>query len=244
MRFRLTAVLCVVAATVGCGGSDDESSEKPGFEVLDPTAAHFGKTYGEWGAAWWKWIYELPQGPGETCVIPIDDPTGANCGYGQSQDSDVFFLAGNYGSVSVRSACVVPAGKTIVFPILNYAADNGGVPASAQLDEAGLIDAVHTFEASVDVSSLFATVDGKSLGAMESLLVPITKYSYTLPAEPNSYSCLGMPGVTGPIEPAFSGGYWVMISGLTPGKHVIHFGGATTTNPPFELDVTYNLTIE
>lgn len=246
MGLATKAALSLLTAVVlaGCGGGDETTDSKTNFDILDPKGTHFGKSYGEWGAAWWKWVYELPQKSATECVLPPDDPTGANCGYGQDDQSSVFFLAGNFGGVSVRSECKVAADKTLFFPILNYGADNGGVPPAEQLDEAGLQGAVKAFVDSVDLPSMFVKIDGKAVGDLAAYSTAPTKFDYTLPAEPNTYTCLGLPGVTGKVDPAYAGGYWLMLSGLGKGSHEIRFGGTTKEADPFSLDVTYALTLE
>src|SRR5262245_36308823 len=58
--------------------------------IIPPGARPYGKTYGEWGARWWQWLLAIP-----APVNPNLDPTGANCGQGQS--GPVWFVAGNFG---------------------------------------------------------------------------------------------------------------------------------------------------
>lgn len=237
------AVVALLAAS-GCGGDDESAAKGPSFDVLDPKGTHFGKTYGEWGAEWWTWIYELPQVSAAQCVLPPDDPTGANCAYGQDPSSPVFFLAGNLGGISVRSDCVVPPGKAVFFPILNYTSDNGGVPPAEQLTESELRAVVEAWIPTVDLASLFAKVDGEPVEDLAGYLAGVTQYEYTVPPEPNTYTCWNVPGVTGLVTPSFTAGYYLMVADLDPGAHTIQFGGSVGAAPPFALDVTYKLTVE
>src|SRR5262249_45191022 len=64
--------------------------------VLFPDSRPYGRTYGEWGAAWWQWIYSI-----QTPVNPLLD---GPCEVGQS--GPVFFLVGNLGGSSTRTCTV------------------------------------------------------------------------------------------------------------------------------------------
>ena len=61
--------------------------------VLPVVSNPYGKSYGEWAAAWWQWAYSIP-----AAQNPITDTTGEFSDVGQS--GPVFFLAGNYGGRS------------------------------------------------------------------------------------------------------------------------------------------------
>ena len=55
-----------------------------GGTVIPPQADAFGKTYAEWGAAWWQWSLTLPLAGHPFYGCPAD------CGAGQS--GKVWFL--------------------------------------------------------------------------------------------------------------------------------------------------------
>ena len=82
-------ILVLVAALMlslpnlsSAGGSGGQAN--PG--VLPPNSSAFGKTYGEWSAEFWKWLFSLPVDHN-----PVFDT--ANCSAGQS--GHVWFLGGN-----------------------------------------------------------------------------------------------------------------------------------------------------
>jgi len=238
-------VLSALAApfTPGCSGSGNQAATA---QVLDPTQSHYGQTDSEWGALWWQWIYQLQETPSTgNCVIPFQDPTGAHCTDGQSGGGDVFFLAGTAGGTVVRDKCVVPSGKAIFFPILSSSYDNAGVPAAMQLSDAALMAALQSFLNGVSVSSLSAEFDGLPIENLARFETQVTQFSYTLPADPNVYSCEGEPGVTGSVSPSYAAGYYIMLPPPAPGAHVLHFAGSSpASNPPVTVDVTYNFTIQ
>jgi hypothetical protein len=227
----------------GCG-DDDEATPKPeGTAFEDPSELAYGKSLAEWGGEWWKWIYELPQEQ-DNCIIPFADATGEDCAYGQDPDADVFFLTGNGGGTVVREQCVAPTGKGVFLPILTYTSDNGGLPPDLQLTEEELHDAVQTWTEGIIVSELVMRVDDQSIEDFEPYYVPATKYTYTLPPEPNTYTCFGGQE-KGVVDPSYNGGYYVMLKPLSAGSHTIHFAGRALSTPEdFVLDVTYHLTVE
>src|ERR1039458_4963059 len=55
--------------------------------VLDPTDTYEGKTYGQWSAAHWQWLYSLPADK-----HPLFDTADVSVG----QTGDVWFLGGAY----------------------------------------------------------------------------------------------------------------------------------------------------
>jgi hypothetical protein len=242
--------------TASCSSSNGNEAAS-NAQVLDPTQPHDGHTDAEWGALWWKWIYELPQTANDAgrpnCIIPFQDPTGENCAVGQS--GDVFFLAGASGGTVVRDKCVVPSGKAIFFPIVSFAFDNGGVPATMQSSDSALMGVVQTQMAGVSVAGLSAEFDGLPIANLGSFATPATKFSYTLPPEPNNYTCEGATGVTGVIDPSYAAGYFVMLPPPAPGAHVLHFKATSSpTHAPAMVnglwdlggveDVTYHFTVQ
>jgi hypothetical protein len=241
LRFLILSALAA-AVTGGCSGSSN-GSHPASVQVLDPTQPHYGHTDDEWGAQWFTWINELRQTDANNCIIPYLDPTGTNCGYGQS--GDVFFLAGTGGGTVVRDQCVVPSGKAIFFPIVNFDGDNAGVPAAMQLSDTDLVKYVQNELDTVPITGLSAEFDGVPITNLSRFGSKITKFSYTLPPEPNLYTCQGQTGVTGLIDPSYAAGFYVMLAPPLPGSHTLHFAGnSPQSTPPLMLDVTYHLTIK
>jgi hypothetical protein len=202
---------------------------------------HYGQTYAEWASAWWTWVYTFNV-HGSACDNPVTDTTGALCADSQDPSSAVFFLAGTFGGKSIRSACTVPAGKALFFPILNAESDNGDVtpPLTLAQNQAVVQAAIST----MITSSFVLDVDGASIPGLDQLLVPPTEFSYVEEAPPNVYTCDGQPTFSGPVPGAVQGGYYVLRPPLSAGAHTIHFAGAESNSAKFSLDVTYDLTVE
>jgi hypothetical protein len=218
----------------GDSGGDAATDAGPSLTLLPNGQTHFGKTYPEWGSRWWQWLYELPQKQGD-CKSPENDPSGELCTLGQS--GEVYFLAGTRGGNATRT-CTLPRGKALFFPIITYSGDNAGVPLDQQGTEDDFRNGINT--AVNAMSELSLKLDGVAQD-VSPLKVPSTQYTYTLPPEPNQYTCAGASGVVGLVSPAFHGGYYAMVAPPSPGQHTIEFGGR---NAAFRLDVTYKLRIE
>lgn len=230
---------CTLALLTGCG-DDETGPSSEAIEPLDPTQSHYGRDYAAWAGLWAQWSYEVSA---PTCdAFPGDDPTGANCATGQP-DPSVFFLAGNHGGTTKRSQCSIPEGRAIFFPIVLGYADNGGV--SSPLSDEALLTESHNQLGRMKASSLVVEIDGQELDGLERFAVDAAPYTYTLPPEPNNYSCLGQPGVSGSY-PGYTSGYFIMLPPLSSGAHSIRFAASVDTGvSTFALDVTYDpLTIE
>jgi hypothetical protein len=220
------------------------ASARPGFTVnpriFSPDSRPFGKSYGEWSAAWWQWSFSIP-----APMNPLLDDTGANCGQGQS--GPVWFLAGklcvtpNCTVLSATRRCDVPAGKALFFPIANSEADNLGVDPA--LDEAQLRLAA---KGSMDgVTTMACTVDGALVRGLRSsattryrVVSPV--FAYTIP-DNNIYQALGAPFGSQTIPGAVADGVFLMLAPLPAGRHDIRFT-ATFMNG-LALDITYRLSV-
>ncbi len=237
------SALALVFLTSACS-STAANSKQDTVDVLDPTQPQFGNSYAGWGSALWQWFYQMQMPASGECIDPLTDPTGASCAFGQDPSSPVFFLTGNTGGTVVRTACVVPAGKAVFFPIFDVAADNGGVPPAAVLTPTQLHDTIQSEIDSLLLTNLTAIVDGKELADIARFKVNATEFSYTVPPEPNTYSCGGV-SFSGPVDPSYQGGYYVMLPAFAPGAHEIHFTAREVVQPEdFVVDVTFDFSVE
>jgi hypothetical protein len=229
--------LIFLGAMAACWGCGSTSSKAEGVQPLDPKVAQYGKTNAEWAGAWVKWLYEWPMTT--DCADPITDPTGELCQMFQDGTGPVFFLTGSWGGVSRRDRCKPPAGKALLVPIIVSFQDNGGVPPESLKSDEQLKQSADTiFEASSGTFQL----DGTAVEPLDPYGVKSAPYEYTLPPEPNTYSCAnGIQGVTGTFK-GYTSGYFVLLPPLAPGPHTIAFT-AQLLQPgtaPFTLDVKYD----
>jgi hypothetical protein len=221
------AVSALVLGLASPGSGQGKGNPNPG--VVPPNSKAYGKTYGEWAAAWWNWALSSPLESN-----PVVDETGEFCDVNQA--GPVWFLAGTFGGSAERE-CTVPAGKPLFFPIINtiFAAtepeeteEELRAGANADID---------------DVTVLEVSVDG----------VPLQDLSRRYRAESPAF-VLHLPegaildqlsGLSGDLFPAVADGYWILLAPLSVGEHVIHFRGAKgdPEAPDFETEVTYYLTV-
>jgi hypothetical protein len=185
----------------------------------------FGATHGEWSARWWQWLLSIP-----TSINPNLDTTGANCA--QGQEDDVWFHAGAFGGTVTRT-CTIPAGKPIFFPLINTVSFK-------PFGHETLLDLRRLAADFIDtVTVLEATIDGTDVQNLFSFRVRSPSFTVIVP--PRGLVPRGQTSVPANTDPIVSDGYWLLLSPLPAGPHVIHFH--TETSGGFEVDVTYNLTV-
>jgi len=225
----------IITSASACGGASAKPAE---IQPLDPAVAHYGKTYAEWAAAWTQWVYQWPVTA--ECLDPVADSTGELCNQYQDGAGPVFFLTGNWGTVSRRDKCKAPPGKPLLIPIIVTFQDNGGVPAGNVKTDAQLkLSAERQFDAITETSF---SLDGHSLQPLGPYGVKAAPYEYTLPEPTNIYTC---QGATTPVTGTYQGytsGYFVLLPPLPSGPHKIALA-AKEVEPgaaPFNLDVSYD----
>jgi hypothetical protein len=230
--FGLTISALMADAIVGTGRADSP----PPQNIVPVDTNAYGNSYGEWGAQWWQWAYSIP-----AATNPILDTTGQSCGLKQS--GPIFFLAGTPGSGPVTRNCAVPKGKALFFPIANAlfgAAVKDCAPTNPKV-VCNLADLRVAAAAAIDPVTLVATIDGQPVKNLTAYRVRSPELTITFPdgniagpsVRPDSYA------------PNVSDGYWLLVSPLSPGQHVIYFK-AQITGGPFSgatIEATYNLTI-
>jgi hypothetical protein len=240
----LAIVLALIGPTAGLTALQTTGAN-PAAVSPQPLVAGvqtFGATYGEWSARWWQWLLSIP-----AAQNPNLDQSGADCKEGQT--GNVWFLAGTFGEGPVTRTCTVPAGKGIFFPVVNsitFAPFPHETLNALRAQAADFLDAV---------TLLKVTLDGVDLPDLRSLRVQSPVFSFTVPEAgvlPSGFCPLlaGPPSPTPPprgpsqfCDPAVADGFWVLLSPLRPGGHKLRFRAKANTDPPFALDVTYNLTI-
>ncbi len=175
--------------------------------VFSADSKSYGLTYGEWTARWWQWGYSIPKD-----INPAYDDTGKNCA--QKQNGPVWFLAGTYGH-AVNRKCDIPAGKAILFPILNSECSFAEFPKLKTLSE--LRVCAKTIQDLV--ITLNATVDGVLISDLQKYRIQSPPFSFTLPQN----NILGPPSNV--TTQAIADGNWVFLKPLSAGSHKLMFKG-------------------
>jgi hypothetical protein len=204
-----------------------QSSNNLGVFTTD--SKPYGLTYGEWTARWWQWANSIPKPDN-----PAVDNTGKNCAI--DQNGPVWFLAGTFGGSAERT-CTIPSGKAILIPIFNSECSYAEFPALKS--ESELRSCAKSLQDKT--TSLEATIDGMSIQGLEKYRVASPLFNLTFPEN-------NVAGVPPGLTQGVSDGNWLFLKPLPPGKHEIHFAGAsvdiaTTSTNNFATAATYHVTV-
>lgn len=206
----------------------------------------FGKSYGEWGAEWWKWAISIPAEEN-----PVLDPTGEFGHVGQT--GPVWFLAGTFGGGAVERWLTVPKDKWLFYPILNavwWAPEDLATAAFVAETFFGLDPDTLTDEELITLVAVFSlerlvrigcTIDGVRVEDVRQYRA--TSRGFMI-ADTDLLDDFGLAISTPNV--AVSHGYWIMLAPLPPGQHTIHFEGRFHSElfGKGTLEVTYHLTVE
>ena len=207
--------------------------------VFPPHSAPYGKTYAQWSAEQWKWTYSMPAD-----AHPLTDTADVSAG----QSGQVWFLGGTFAPTTdlngnligiVDRKVSIPAGKALFFPVI----DAEQSLAEGGLDEADCRATANNF--ADHAVGVFCTVDGMPVKGLAAYRTDSPFFSFG-PMPDNNL--LGLP--EGTTSSAVSDGYFLMLSPLSAGEHLLHFGGAfvfTLEQDGFDfsftLDITYHITV-
>jgi hypothetical protein len=172
---------------------------------------------------------------------PLFDATGAKCA--QGKDGSVWFLYGPPQEAIGERSCTITAGELLFFPVIDEENDAVCDPPPVP-NQAALLNQSQMMLDGIPVQSLFASLDGVPFRSDEICETQPTQFSYVEPPGDNFHSFFGC-SFSGSVSPAFAFGYWLMLAPLSPGKHVLTFGGTVSVGPPVvTTTMTYNLTVE
>jgi hypothetical protein len=150
----------------------------------------------------------------------------------RGQEGQVWFLAGVGGGGSAERTLTIPAGKFLFFPLVNFFVAAEGTEEDARARVNTFLDGVSVLE---------AELDGVPLRDLFRYRAESPEGGFVLTLPPDNL--FGAPA--GDYEPAVSGGYYLMLTPLSVGKHELHFRAVVgdPDAPAFEIDVIYHLTV-
>ncbi|MGW1034857.1 signal protein [Streptomyces antibioticus] len=187
-RVALTAM--VLMALVGCERGPAEgsgNSTSPASGAQSSTQA--GLSPEDLQSRWWTWALSEPVG-----TNPVADEDGSDCE--RNQSSDVWFLAGTFGTQAKRT-CSVPEGVPVAFPLVNLM----GEPTDCAI-----------FMNSANGS---AVLDGEEVDSETSLGEAISVQSVALNPVTGTDGRFTTTGC----------GLWVQLPPLKPGNHTLTIRG-------------------
>jgi hypothetical protein len=212
----MTVATIIISPLLSCQAATSNSNNnynnnRSNLRIFSGDSKPYDLTYGQWTAKWWQWAYSIPKE-----INPSYDDIGKNCAQGQS--GPVWFLTGTYGH-AVDRYCDIPAGKAILFTILNSECSYAEFPNIKTEKE--LRDC--SKEMQDTVIHIEASIDGTNIKNLNSYRIQSSLFNFTLPKS----NILGLPPQT---TQAVSDGNWVFLEPLSIGKHVIHFKGGLKSN--------------
>lgn len=246
----LCRVFTLVLGLIGIGTvvpvhADNAHDSSSKTEVYSRDSVIFGRTYGEWSAAWQQWANSIP-----ASEHPLFD--NAECSKGQS--GPVWFLGGKFCSTedtncpsepAVRS-CTVPKGKALFFPITNIPCLDGEAKIGFCGDAGPFITQMRNFVGGAidQVIDLQVTLDGKVIKGdlKKNFRVQSSVYPVLLP-EGNLLQAIGEVEIVAGTYWGVDDGVYIMLPPLPSGAHTLNFKG-TFPQYSFTLDFTYNLTVK
>jgi hypothetical protein len=197
--------------------------------VSPPHAHAYGKSYGEWVATYWQWLFSFPN-----AQSPAYEQGEVVFG-AQNQSGPVWFLeSGNFGvwERSVR----IPAGKAILFSLGGAEIDTNpatGIQDGSAEDLFGFLDFVFGSGFVITVSG---EVDGVPLKNVDRYLVRSPVFDLTVPDD-------GFAGTAAGDWSAAAQGWFFLLAPLSKGRHTVH---VHIEAPDFNVvgDTTYHITVE
>ena len=200
-------------------------------ETFSTNSKPYGLTYTDWTAKWFQWLLSIPENSN-----PSNDETGRNCSINQN-DPNVWFLAGTGGGRAERT-CTIPAGKAILFPIINVECSYAEFPnlkTESELRACAKSD-------QDKVTNLEASIDGMKIQDLNKYRIQSVLFNVTLPTN-------NILGQKAGITEAVADGFYILLQPLPAGNHEIHFSGLlvdyTTTGPQnFGTETIYHLKVQ
>jgi hypothetical protein len=266
-RVQWTALVgATVAVLSGCGsqggGADPGVTGSAGApvvsqpgnfgnpDIVPPSARFAGRSYSEWSAAYFQWVYSLPLDN-----HPLFDDT-VDCSTGQS--GQVWFIDGRLGGgPPVNRSCTIPAGTALFVNLASNEEDNAACDATGTMVQlANFTENELRGFASGAVEGFLDSrgqcqIDGVSVQNLPGpnptsfaspYRVQSPVFDYTIPASDTVLSLIDGPCYQNPpaqyqtVTGAVADGYYVIIKPLPLGEHLVQFGP--------NLNRTYHITVE
>lgn len=176
-----------------------------------PAAKPYGKTYGYWTVRWWKWFLSTPKS-----INPVVDWSG-KFAYVNQPSNDVWFLAGKVVSEDKklpRRFCRIPTGRSILFPVINYEANQLEFPELRTFED--IVDRVKLEEDTITEKT--CCVNGISIPPQRVRSDPIIFWL--------RFGADNVTNAKGGNAYGSADGYWVFLKPLLPGNYDISFHGS------------------
>jgi len=252
-RASKSACLLTTMLTLGLTFGMSAVTDAQAYTIYPPDSIVAGQSIADWTAAWWTRVLQYP--------AALVDPATESVPATLNNNGPVFFAPTTSGDPSLGHVTInfsVPFGRPILVPLIPFIDFE---PASIDPPTASLADREHAADvtvagwlASVDIASLFASIDGVSVPDPSNYLEE-TGYFSSGATRPDSFAASLGVMVGDDLFPNKAAGYWLMVDGLTLGPHTLDYGGSSEvftpepnccdTSPvgPFTVDVTADIEV-
>ncbi len=239
-RRSLVAIIALMVALLMPASLTLVYADNPNPRVVPNPAT--GSQYPALSAKWWQWALKF-----SFADVPFFN-TGGPVDISAGQSGNVWFLAGsNNGLPNGPRTGVVPAGKSLFFPLANFindypCPDPTFQPAPGETLEHFLQrtgNEILDYYLPPDHLDLFAEIDGVSLTNLSAYRATSSMFTFTADSTVAEHPEFD-PCITGSPQSGVAVGYWLLLPPLTPGMHTLHFGAPSF----FHQDVTYVLTVK
>lgn len=227
-------------------------------EIFPPNSKPDGQSYEEHAINYWKWQTSLP-----IEKSPYKDT--ADCRTGQNMNSSVFYLSGGGGGLHERK-CTIPAGKSVLIPIIHINLSDKEVPNTSMEEIDGLVKFDHDH-----VSTLYLEINGEKifdekydLGIINAKDSKAAKYRTHTKVFDVVFPENAIFGVSSGPAKAIADGFYIITKPLESGTYDIIFKGSIfcrgdtgsidyelykrilgdCLQTPFAQDMRYKLTVE
>lgn len=238
-----TAVLSLGAASAwaGGGGGDGKDRDEDGIRIFAPQAHPYGKTYGEWAAAFWQWSLALPV-EGHPFLPSPQDPY---FDWSANQSGKVWFWSSPDGPLT--RIVTIPEDKALFLTIRDVETSsletvNSGFHGATEAEQRA-----NTHWFADHIVDVFCVIDGTPVKDLQKFRFQTPQFEFTAPT----------PWIFGgpePTDPNVGGtgtsvgeGYFLMLAPLPKGTHTIHYGGTfhfTLADDGFDADFPHDVTIK
>jgi hypothetical protein len=209
-----------------------------GVKVIDRDSVVYGRTYGDWMAAWDQWSYSLP-----VTTHPLF--TDGDCSVGQS--GPVWFLGGAFVPPWTRVRhCSIPSGTALFFPVWDWedsaveesTSEHPGDPTYQQIAtlRSNVFQLLNQYLNPLE----FLAIDNKQIrDLLQDFRIQSTVFGFTIPDNNLLSAVYGTTYPAGTYFPAVDDGWDVMLAPLPPGDHVVVFGVAGGDTITYYLHVAW-----
>ena len=242
-RIWLGLALLLTLSVPLWGQNSQGSNSQSGPVIVDRDATLYGRGYSEWDAEWQQWADSIP-----IENHPLFD--NGDCSVGQS--GPVWFLGGKFCpagtscSATFSRSCTIPSSKAIFFTALDYedsAIEETTAENPSNPDAALIGNMRSTIYNAMNTATAYAILDGVAIpNFQKKFRVQSPAFSLTLPNDDLWSGIYGVHFEPGPHYPAVDEGWFGLLPTLSPGHHVLQFGGNIGAFN-FSINATYFLNV-